>query len=163
MNKTPDEIKKGLAVCATLDGDCENCPYDDGKQLTCVDRSRRDALAYIIQLESDNETLKGSLEMWKSVAFSPGAVEDMARENYRLTERLAQVERERDAMSYDMHQLQGALCAYCENLYRPAGSEKVSCKVFGDGYGAEDNSSLICGKFKWRGVCEENTKGDSNA
>lgn len=50
--KTPDDIKKGLAVCATLDGDCENCPYDDGKQLTCVDRSRRDALAYIIQLET---------------------------------------------------------------------------------------------------------------
>ena len=52
--KTPDEIKKGLEVCATLDGDCENCPYDDGKQLTCVDRSRRDAREYIIQLEADN-------------------------------------------------------------------------------------------------------------
>lgn len=72
--------------------------------------------------------------------------------------RLAQVERERDAMSYDMHQLQGALCAYCGNLCRPAGSKKVSCKVFGDGYGAEDGSPLICGRFKWRGVCEENTK-----
>lgn len=79
----------------------------------------------------------------------------------QLESRLAQVERERDAMSYDMHQLQGALCAYCENLYRPAGSKKVSCKVFGDGYGAEDNSPLICGKFKWRGVCEENMKEEA--
>lgn len=50
--KTSDEIKNGLAVCATLDGDCENCPYDDRKQLTCVDRSRRDALAYIIHFET---------------------------------------------------------------------------------------------------------------
>lgn len=64
-------------------------------------------------------------------------------------------------MSYDMHQLQGALCAYCENLYRPAGSKKVSCKVFGDGYGAEDGSPLICGRFKWCGVCTENTKEDA--
>ena len=49
--KTPDEIKKGLEVCATLDGDCENCPYD-GLQIFCVDLSRKDALKYIKQLES---------------------------------------------------------------------------------------------------------------
>lgn len=48
--KTPEEIKKGLEVCATLDGDCDSCPYD-GKQLVCVDMSRKDALAYITQLE----------------------------------------------------------------------------------------------------------------
>ena len=50
--KTPDEIKKGLEACGTLDGDCENCPYDDGRQLLCVDRLRKDAHAYIQHLEN---------------------------------------------------------------------------------------------------------------
>lgn len=50
--KTPEVIKKGLEVCGVLDGDCENCPYDDGLQILCVDRLRKDALAYILQLES---------------------------------------------------------------------------------------------------------------
>ena len=50
--KTPDETKKGLEVCGVLDGDCENCPYDDGPKLLCVDRLRKDTLAYIIHLES---------------------------------------------------------------------------------------------------------------
>lgn len=49
--KTPEDIKKCLEVCATLDGDCENCPYD-GLQIFCTDRMRKDALAYIQQLES---------------------------------------------------------------------------------------------------------------
>lgn len=79
----------------------------------------------------------------------------------QLESRLAQVERERDAMSYDMHQLQGALCAYCKNLYRPKDALQVTCSVFGDGYGDRADSPLICGSFKWRGVCEENSKENS--
>lgn len=50
--KTPEEIKKGLERCGVLDGDCENCPFDDGPKLLCVDRLRKDALAYIQQLET---------------------------------------------------------------------------------------------------------------
>lgn len=71
--KTPDEIKKGLAVCATLDGDCENCPYDDGRQITCVDRSRRDALAYIIQLE---ETVAKQNEKYKQLLETASILSD---------------------------------------------------------------------------------------
>lgn len=77
-----------------------------------------------------------------------------------IESRLAQAERERDSMSYDMHQLQGALCSYCENLYRVEGVGTVSCRVFGNDYGGEDGVPLICGRFKWRGVCDENTKED---
>ena len=51
MVHTAEEIKKGLEVCATLDGDCESCPYDD-RTIHCSDRMRKDALAYIQQLES---------------------------------------------------------------------------------------------------------------
>ena len=49
--KTPEEIKKGLEGCGGLDGDCENCPYDE-QTIYCNDRLMRDALAYIQQLES---------------------------------------------------------------------------------------------------------------
>ena len=76
----------------------------------------------------------------------------------QLESRLAQVERERDAALRDMHQLQGALCAYCKNLYRPNDALQGTCSVFGDGYGDSAYSPLFCGGFKWRGVCEENTK-----
>ena len=48
--KTPEEIKRGLEGCGGLDGDCENCPYDE-QTIYCNDRLMRDALAYIQQLE----------------------------------------------------------------------------------------------------------------
>lgn len=47
MTKTPEEIKKGLELCGAFDGDCENCAYDDGRQILCSDHLRKDALAYI--------------------------------------------------------------------------------------------------------------------
>lgn len=28
--KTPEEIKKGLAICAAEDKSCRDCPYDNG-------------------------------------------------------------------------------------------------------------------------------------
>lgn len=71
--KTPDEIKKGLECCNKLE--CDACPYhgeNDCSYLPC-----EDGLAYIRELESD-------LMAWGDVASSPGAVEDMARENARL-------------------------------------------------------------------------------
>ena len=79
----------------------------------------------------------------------------------QLKSRRAQAERERDAALYDMHQLQGAICAYCANLYRPDGTAHVHCRVFGDLSRFDDDnecSPLVCGKFKWRGVCAENSK-----
>lgn len=80
----------------------------------------------------------------------------------QLESRLAQTERERDALMFDMHQLQGALCAYCKNHYRSEAVGKMACRVFGENYGASDDSPLICGCFKWRGVCPENTKEETD-
>lgn len=58
---TPDEIKKGLKVCA-VDDDCNLCPYIKG----CVDPLMYDALAYIQQLERERdaavEELKQSIQ-----------------------------------------------------------------------------------------------------
>lgn len=47
MNKTPDEIKKGLN-CNNIDH-CNECPYDG---LDCAKHVDQDALAYIQKLES---------------------------------------------------------------------------------------------------------------
>lgn len=45
--KTPQEIKKGLAIC-TEDESCRDCPYDNGN---CDMQLERDALALIRNLE----------------------------------------------------------------------------------------------------------------
>lgn len=119
--KTPEEIKKGLECCGVLDGDCENCPYDDGKQLACADRSRKDAIAYIIHLES----------------------------------RLAQVERERDALMYDLKMSDMIDCVACKHQTSMPQCEFdcVDCK-----------EQCICNNcrnnnhWEWRGICAENTK-----
>ena len=52
--KTPDEIKKGLYCCGTIDVSCTNCPYDEdchtqGDGYCSVED---DALIYIERLES---------------------------------------------------------------------------------------------------------------
>ena len=93
----------------------------------------------------------------------------IARERDRMTEKAyfytseyLKMRKERDAALYDMHQLQGAICAYCANLYRPDGADHVACRVFGKDYGGEDGSPLICGSFKWRGICAENMKEAKN-
>ena len=48
--KTPDEIKKGLEICAGFGG-CAACPYDEENLHSCVSLEE-DALAYIRELEA---------------------------------------------------------------------------------------------------------------
>lgn len=85
--------------------------------------------------------------------------------SYMWSKRYFDMRTERDAALHDMHQLQGAICSYCANLYRPDGADHVHCKEFGDlsRFGNDDAecSPLICGKFAWRGVCAENTKEEN--
>ena len=110
MDKTPDEIKKGLECCSILTADCEsNCPYFMVEG--CIKQCNDDALAYIQHLES----------------------------------RLAQVERERDAMKRDF------MIDGCE-----------ACK---HGHSALDDCNVPWSpcKWEWRGVCAENTKEDLDA
>ena len=51
--KTPDEINKGLECCRVGDCDCENCSYKTKK--SCMHYLKRDALAYIQQLERERD------------------------------------------------------------------------------------------------------------
>ena len=138
--KTPDEIKKGLEACGTLDGDCENCPYDDGKQLTCAERLRRGALEYIQRLE---EVIECSTQIVRA------ANELSQKRMSEMESRLAQVERERDAAVHDLHVLfseDGHTCMICDVEKAEAGC-MFDCEH----------------QRKWRGVCEENTKEDEES
>lgn len=149
--KTPEEIKKGQEQCVASKG-CHGCPYEDD---CCENFSNvpmiKETFAYIQQLEADNaskderiQMLEAGLTQWEDVAASPGAVEDMARENYRLTQELEATKRERDALHYDLSTRDDA-CDVCKHgcLY------KNDCEeLFGD-----DGCS-----FEWQGVCKENTE-----
>lgn len=57
MQKTPDEIKKGLECCADVGRCIEACPYGEDWHPKCVIQKSRDALAYIQQLERERDAL----------------------------------------------------------------------------------------------------------
>lgn len=145
--KTPKEIKKGLDALKMCHDLITFNPLtgEDLDPLFLNDENRdlyygiEAVLTYIQQLEA-------GLDQWEGVASSPGAVEDMARENYRLTQELESVKRERDALHYDLSTRDDA-CDVCKHgcLY------KNDCEeLFGD-----DGCS-----FEWQGVCKENTEAD---
>lgn len=126
--KTPDSIKKGLELCGVLDGDCENCPYDDGPQLLCADRLRKDALAYIRQLESRLAHVERERDAAvHDMKQCQSAVCNACKRHYRPNP---------DVRHYE-----------CALLGK-----------FSDIFDSDDDRPFICGKFEWRGVCAENTE-----
>ena len=161
--KTPEEIKRGLEGCGGLDGDCENCPYDE-QTIYCNDRLMRDALAYIQQLEERNKTLEytllgvmHSIDKWLDVepynfdkddgteaaTRAANAREVALKAIDQLESRLAQVERERDAAIADLKLYAG--CKVCKHGDFKFTSECMDCSY--------DNNN-----WQWRGICPENTK-----
>ena len=140
--KTPEEIKKGLEVCATLDGDCENCPYDDGMQIMCVDRLRKDALSYIVQLELYVSQVSKALCGKESATIC-----EVLNAVSQLKSSLAQGERERDAAVRDMENYAG-YGAICKHFDGDCPHVVEGCPLW----------PSDCDSYEWRGVCEENTK-----
>ena len=86
MQKTPDEIKKGLEICNMPPGykDCKKCPYFE--ILACTTELRFDMLALIQQLQA---------------------------ENAEQADRIHQLEAERDAAVADLKR--GGNCFACKN------------------------------------------------
>lgn len=86
-------------------------------------------------------------------------VKDLEMENTRLVKELEQVKRERDTAIADMERLQGLICQVCKEYYQPdPESREHSCRVYGDYFGEiTEDGLLCCGKFKWRGIQEENS------
>ena len=52
MQKTPDEIKKGLECCADIDANHDECPYNDMEYPDCFQTLYFDNIIYIKQLEA---------------------------------------------------------------------------------------------------------------
>lgn len=127
--KSPDEIKKGLECCQ---------PKWDGKSLvpTC------DECPYIHEGHWCRNVLFG----------------DLRRYTIGIEQRLAQVERERDAAVRELKL--GEDCDNCKH--------RNECKHDGFGYKkCTECGECPCSKceggesqYEWRGVCAENSKGD---
>lgn len=66
---------------------------------------------------------------------------------------IQQLERERDAAVRDMYEAQGLLCLICKNHFPDPELKKYVCKEFGARY--PEDGIIICGKFEWRGVKED--------
>ena len=45
--RTPEEIKKGLECCASVNAPCESCPFRTGIGAKCIRHMSECALAYI--------------------------------------------------------------------------------------------------------------------
>lgn len=171
--KPPEEIKKGLEGCGVLDGDCENCPYDDGPQLLCVDRLRKDALAYIQQLEAGiDHAEKVARECAKSITENLNKLQaklfqlesDNESKQKRIEElesRLAQVERERNAAVRCLMEAtkERAVCTGCrhdlgiDGRCEEADFDCKQCKTPCMCKTCKANSN-----YQWRGVCDDDTE-----
>lgn len=91
--------------------------------------------------------LEAGIEEWEMVAASPGAVEDLARENAELLEKIKRLERERDAAVRDMGKARDCNTCKYKNTY-PNEQPCKSCGIIGTG-------------FEWCGPCEENGGSDA--
>ena len=124
--KTPEEIKAWL-------GENSRFVFETVKKWA--------ALEYIQQLESTYSQVSKDL-----CGNENATLDELLKAADQLKNRLAQVERERDAAVHDLY----------------ANDKCIVCKqeLFGDGSYIQ-NACFNCVKwcnFKWRGVCEENTK-----
>ena len=128
MQKSPDQVKKGVKCCAASYADChKECPYKpdcDGTQIL------KDALALIQQLQADN-------------AQQVRCIENMTDKLNAMNDEVVKLQAERDAAVADIkrmvHDNTNTFCYYCEMV--KGGCEAVNCR----GRNA----------FEWRGVQKE--------
>ena len=121
--KTPDEIKKGLECAMPRSCNGHKCS-------TCPNATY-----------SLHELLKGDL------------IKDTFDYITQLEQRLAQAERERDALMYDFPR--GFACHTCKH-------ETTDCNDFPCNDCVEASRGVHWVRWEWRGVCEENSKEENN-
>lgn len=142
MNKTPEEIKKGLWHCMNVPG-CGGCAYWEGVETCC--KVEADALAYIQQLESNDSQVK------KALSDNGFASLEAFLQAYN------QVKTERDAA---IEELSGVL-GKVENA-----ADFIDQEIYCDlDYGTYrnlrdvvDDIAIWQNEDKWRGVCAENSE-----
>ena len=118
--KTPEEIKRGLECCLVADDmcRCDECPYSRNgyNTLKCDIELGEDAIEFITMMEN-------ATDEWEMVAASPGAVEDMARDNAQKDERIRQLEREKADLLYMCEQ--AGRCLLCKHTAK--GTKDYPC------------------------------------
>ena len=88
MNKTPEEIKKGLECAVTMRCAKTLCPYfmdDEDDSGACISKIQADALAYIQQLEARIDTVIAKVVLFDEAV---AAGEKMKRERDAAVEEL---------------------------------------------------------------------------
>lgn len=138
MNRTADEIKKGLECCNRTFDACHKCPYDTVDEgWGCTVAKNADALALIQQLESDKQQLEGMLTHMNQLRDAA------AGRALKMEERVHQLEAERDAAVDDMTEMaqyvSDDVCTWCD---------QCECERGCMGTGANSG-------FNWRGVQKE--------
>lgn len=124
--KPPEEIKKGLECCTAEINECDSCPYREYNW--CEEKLKADALELLVDLFKDREER-----------------DDLAEECQNLEQRLAQAEREKEALLHD--------CRYCDTCVH---AEKTP-------YEPPCNNCQDGSLHEWRGICNENSKeGEAN-
>ena len=150
MTKKPDEIKKGLECCKRAFvyncGDkCDTCDLFIPAYIK-VERCA-DALAYIQQLETDNQQLEGLLHHMNQLRDAA------AGRALKMEECVHQLEAERDAAVADLREADIIECEHCKH-YREYDSEcGCECQTC-----AIDCACVDCYKnshWEWRGVQKE--------
>jgi hypothetical protein len=135
MNRTPDEINKGLECCGTgAFGNHKDCPYDIAEP-KCMQNLLADALALIQQLQAENTEKDARIQQLESgLLAQAGVIATMG-------ERIQQLEAERDALLDYLKNTTFAPCDICK----------------------EDSSPMVCKRlrevglpcFEWRGLHKE--------
>lgn len=101
-----DKIKKSLTVC--VGASCKGCEYHD--DLTCGHTLKTDARELIIEQEQEIERLKDEFKQLETNSkILARGVRDLNHENYKLTEKIKQVQIEEiakfDKLCYDYNKL----------------------------------------------------------
>lgn len=164
MERTPEEIKKGLECCYSPVETimrCEQCPYYGS--IVCKMRLHTDSLALIQQLQAENaEKDKSMQQLERSLSFAcdladglKAATVKQEQELYVSEERNRQLETQNAELSGKIGQLQAERDAAVEALKN--GDVCESCKHFGTLM--DEEPCAWCGRlhsnFEWRGLQKE--------
>ena len=126
--KTQDEIKKGLNICG-YDQCSYDCPYLDNCHMDdVISELASDALEYIQQLENHIG---------------------------ELTEKVAQLEKERNALLDDLREADMTMCNHCAYFVTTGSQGKCDGYCWDcDGKDCPCNTCWDNSNWKWRGVQE---------
>lgn len=147
--KTPEELKAQALDESGCCGQCDFYCTTVDNPFGCQEAQLKTAL--VAELVAYTEQLESTIRQVNKALFGKenATLEEILQAVSQVGNRLAQVERERDAAEHDLHLLadgEGAcnVCARFDEGYIPT---PPHCR-----YACDDDC------FRWRGVCAENTK-----